>query len=336
MKYEEKYTINSFDVDENNNIRPTNLINYLQETADHHMRDRKPSYYDFFYEGKAFVVIRMSVEIYKQIHGYDKVKVRTWVLPAKGATFPRCYEILRKGQVIAAAYSEWAVGNRHTGKLCRADEVNVGNYDMDEPIELSIPKRFRFPKDMEFQHLGERHVFYSDCDMNGHMNNANYYNMLWNYIPDIGQKEVTSINIRFNHEAFLGRDIGIQMCRDAGKTSVDGKGEEYYGFKTDIEDKRNIECVIGVRTIKKNYTYMLRCADDSLYTGWTNDIEKRVESHNNGKGAKYTRNRSPVELVYLEAFDDRETAMSIEAKIKRLSKQEKEEMIESNRNLMKK
>ena len=60
MKYEEKYTINSFDVDENNNIRPTNLINYLQETADHHMRDRKPSYYDFFYEGKAFVVIRMS------------------------------------------------------------------------------------------------------------------------------------------------------------------------------------------------------------------------------------------------------------------------------------
>ena len=134
----------------------------------------------------------------------------------------------------------------------------------------------------------------------------------------------------------MGRDIGIQMCRDAGKTSVDGKGEEYYGFKTDIEDKRNIECVIGVRTIKKNYTYMLRCADDSLYTGWTNDIEKRVESHNNGKGAKYTRNRSPVELVYLEASDDRETAMSIEAKIKRLSKQEKEEMIESNRNLMKK
>ena len=134
MKYEEKYTINSFDVDENNNIRPTNLINYLQETADNHMRDRKPSYYDLFYEGKAFVVIRMSVEIYKQIHGYDKVKVRTWVLPAKGATFPRCYEILRKGQVIAAAYSEWAVGNRHTGKLCRAYYVNLWNYDMDEPL----------------------------------------------------------------------------------------------------------------------------------------------------------------------------------------------------------
>ena len=50
----------------------------------------------------------------------------------------------------------------------------------------------------------------------------------------------------------------------------------------------------------KNYTYVLKCSDKSLYTGWTNDIEKRLKSHNEGKGAKYTRGRKPVELVYLE------------------------------------
>ena len=51
-----------------------------------------------------------------------------------------------------------------------------------------------------------------------------------------------------------------------------------------------------------NYTYILKCKDETLYTGWTNDIEKRLEAHNAGKGAKYTRSRRPVELVYLEEY----------------------------------
>jgi len=73
----------------------------------------------------------------------------------------------------------------------------------------------------------------------------------------------------------------------------------------------------------KNYTYVLKCSDNSLYTGWTNDIEKRLKSHNEGKGAKYTRARTPVELVYLEEFDTKEAAMKREAAIKKMSRAEK-------------
>ena len=58
-----------------------------------------------------------------------------------------------------------------------------------------------------------------------------------------------------------------------------------------------------------NYTYILKCADGTLYTGWTNDIEKRIEAHNSGKGAKYTKSRLPVSLFYLEEHRDRKTAM---------------------------
>ena len=54
---------------------------------------------------------------------------------------------------------------------------------------------------------------------------------------------------------------------------------------------------------KKNYTYILKCADGTLYCGWTNDLEKRLASHNSGKGAKYTRSRLPVTLVYYEEFE---------------------------------
>lgn len=76
-----------------------------------------------------------------------------------------------------------------------------------------------------------------------------------------------------------------------------------------------------------NVTYMVRCNDGTLYTGWTNDIEKRLEAHNQGQGAKYTRGRAPVELVYLETFDTKQEAMKREAAVKKLPKKDKLRLI---------
>ncbi|MBU3839762.1 MAG: GIY-YIG nuclease family protein [Candidatus Ruminococcus intestinipullorum] len=78
-----------------------------------------------------------------------------------------------------------------------------------------------------------------------------------------------------------------------------------------------------------NYTYILKCADGTFYTGWTNNIEKRVLAHNAGRGAKYTKARRPVELVYLEEFSIKEEAMRREYQIKQLSRQEKIYLIEN-------
>ena len=58
-----------------------------------------------------------------------------------------------------------------------------------------------------------------------------------------------------------------------------------------------------------NYTYIVRCSDGTYYTGWTNDIEKRMKAHNEGKGAKYTKTRRPVVLMYYESFQTKEEAM---------------------------
>ena len=69
--------------------------------------------------------------------------------------------------------------------------------------------------------------------------------------------------------------------------------------------------------------YMLRCADGSLYTGWTNDLTRRLAAHNAGTASKYTRPRRPVELVYHETFATREEAMAREWAIKQLSRAEK-------------
>ena len=72
---------------------------------------------------------------------------------------------------------------------------------------------------------------------------------------------------------------------------------------------------------------MLKCSDGTLYTGWTNDLEKRVEAHNSGKGAKYTKARRPVELAYYEEFETKEQAMKREYAIKQLGRKETQELI---------
>ncbi len=81
-----------------------------------------------------------------------------------------------------------------------------------------------------------------------------------------------------------------------------------------------------------NYTYILRCSDGTLYTGWTNDLNRRFEAHASGKGCKYTRTRLPVELVYHEEFDTKEQAMSREWHIKQLTREEKLKLIAENSN----
>lgn len=76
-----------------------------------------------------------------------------------------------------------------------------------------------------------------------------------------------------------------------------------------------------------NYTYILECNDGTLYTGWTNDINKRIDAHNSGTGAKYTKSRLPVHLVYYEEYMTKKEAMSREFFIKRLTRREKFELI---------
>ena len=76
-----------------------------------------------------------------------------------------------------------------------------------------------------------------------------------------------------------------------------------------------------------NYVYILRCKDDSLYTGWTNNLEKRLKAHQSGKGAKYTKAKLPVELVYYEEFEDKIQAMKREYAIKRLCRRDKLKLI---------
>ncbi len=85
-----------------------------------------------------------------------------------------------------------------------------------------------------------------------------------------------------------------------------------------------------------NYVYILECSDGTWYTGWTKDLEHRVKAHNSGKGAKYTRSRLPVELAYQEELADKSAALKREAAIKKLTRQQKLQLIQESEEATKK
>lgn len=79
-----------------------------------------------------------------------------------------------------------------------------------------------------------------------------------------------------------------------------------------------------------NYVYIVECSDGTFYTGWTNNLEKRIYMHSNGVGAKYTKGRGPVKLMYYEEFEDKKDAMKREYEMKKLTRKQKEILILKN------
>ncbi|PGZ94439.1 hypothetical protein COE51_22410 [Bacillus pseudomycoides] len=78
----------------------------------------------------------------------------------------------------------------------------------------------------------------------------------------------------------------------------------------------------------KHYFYVVECADGSYYAGYTNHLEKRIEAHNSGKGARYTRARRPVRLKYFETYEEKRPAMQAEYRFKQLKRKQKDEYIQ--------
>ena len=105
--------------------------------------------------------------------------------------------------------------------------------------------------------------------------------------------------------------------QEAGAAYIALRGSISYGTMITVMQR------MGRTMSEENYTYILECADGTLYCGWTNHLQERVAAHNAGKGAKYTKNRRPVVLKYYETFSTKQEAMRREWAVKQLSRKEK-------------
>lgn len=234
MKWTEHYKINAHDVDFNNIVSATGLLRYMQDTANCNMEGQKPSYNELFESGRAFVLSRMKVSIYGILRSHDEIDVSTWACESTGASFKRCFSVEKDGMKIAEAASVWALIDRNAQKLVRVSDFE-NNYCIDEMVELDLAPRFRLPSDINLTLVGDRSVEYRDVDMNRHINNTRYADILCGYIPDMSKKRVINMEISYIGEAPMGDTLKVYM------TESDGT----YYFRTVRSDgKTNIEAEI--------------------------------------------------------------------------------------------
>lgn len=241
MKYEKEFTTMWHDTNANRTLTPTRILAYMQETGNLQCKDM-----GFFLDekrdndGVGFILGSISVDILKPIYAYEKIKVSTWCKPSRSYSFTRYFTIERDGEIIAKAYSLWALVDVNTKGFVKGDESFDCHFPIDEPISTDIaPMRVRIKKDEELTFLGKRKISYSDIDYNMHMNNTKYPDMICDYIEDIQNKHVVSFALSYLKEAALNDEISVF----SGSTDENG----FLSMVTcDKDGNRCLECKIKV------------------------------------------------------------------------------------------
>ena len=233
MKYSEKYKVISQYTDRNGILRTGAILRYMQEVAGNCMIADGPSYEELAKQGYVFVLSKISLSVYADIHAQDEIEVQTWAVERQRCRFLRAYRIVRDGMTVAEASSIWALLDIKHRKLVRVGDVEI-NYREDDALELDVPAKIPIPLD-RLSLVGERTVSYSDVDRNVHMNNTVYADMLCDFVFTQSFGRVTSMSISFLNEAPFGQTLKVYRAND----------DDTYYIRTVREDGRtNIEAEI--------------------------------------------------------------------------------------------
>ncbi len=242
MAYIFNTEVSTHDIDINGNAKPSSVLRYLQEAANKNFADMGPSYNELIDNNLSFVVSRAAINILSPLKELDKISVHTWATKNTGVVFPRSYQIKSGDKILVEALMNWGLINTKEKCFVRGSEFDVSVYGTDEPLDIST--RFKIPKDLPINLVGEKRVMYSDIDKNRHMNNTVYPNVLFDFIPDVENLFISSLLINFVSEAPLGKTLKIFMSD--GEKNDDGLS---YYFRTMIDDKTNIEAMIRTKEI---------------------------------------------------------------------------------------
>lgn len=247
MIFTKRYKIRWHDTDLNRMLTPTHLLMYMEDTSDHHLREAGMTMDELRdRRGLAFLLSRIAARIYEPLYVGEEIDVETWVCESRGLSFLRCYRVLRKGQVMAEAYSVWALLDLNTKKLLPTKEFPY-DIEPEEPLGNELTARVRVPAIDGMELVGERRIVYSDIDYNLHMNNTHYPNMLCDFTPDILAKRVTGFTLSFLHEAAFDHTLKVYRCaREEGSWLFRTQDEE---GKTCLEALLQTEPLCSVKPV---------------------------------------------------------------------------------------
>ncbi len=219
MKYTLKLQTSWHDTDAFRRVRPSKVLEYMQETANRQceatglpldrLRDEK---------GLAFILGALSMNIHKPIYAYESIEIKTWCREAKSYIFNRYFEIYRGEEKLAEASSTWVlldIESKNMVKACNYPFLKDCFY-YDEPIDPeSLPQKAKIGNDTALEELGERRIVYSDIDYNMHMNNTRYPDMLCDFLCEAEEgRQISSISLSYLKESHLGDVLKLKRRTD--------------------------------------------------------------------------------------------------------------------------
>ena len=234
MVFENEIPVTSFDVMQNSSIRPSALFRYYQETAGGHL-DALGLDFNTMREKKCvFVITRMKNIFYSPIKRYDRINIKTCSRGIKGVVFTRDYNVVRGGELVAEASTQWALIDLDSRRICRP--AVYAEY-FDESDELcSFTDIKKIPLDTELDCEYKYRVVFSDIDENLHMNNTRYSDIC---LDAIGGTDgfVGEVSIDFLSEARLGDELVIRYTRneDGYLFVAENKNTEKRCFSAEIK-----------------------------------------------------------------------------------------------------
>jgi acyl-CoA thioesterase FadM len=228
MKMQADFRVDTHDTDMNGVIATSSVMRYMQETANLQHEVYGPTLDEVRESGKAFILSRAALDVYEPLYPQDRVTVTTWLTEAKGFGFFRNAVVTKNGEKVAAMTSFWGVIDIASRRPLKVEEVALGFTTEDEALETTAPARFRMPREIPLEKVGERTVYYSDCDQNVHMNNTNYPRVFCDFLPDMTGKRIKEFSINYLNEARLGVTFAVF------RAEVDGA----WFFRTELPDGR--------------------------------------------------------------------------------------------------
>ena len=235
------HKVSIHEIDINGNLYPSVLLTLMQEAA-HGQFDEAGNNIKTMRTEKnlGLWVTRIAISVYDKIGEDDVVCARSSPTnDSRGLMFNRCYQLVRGDEVVAEAISVWTLLDTKEMKPIRFSDTDFG-MPFEDPIEISAPARFPFPRDMELVEAGRHKVRYSDIDYNQHLTNTRYPNLICDMLPSLEGKRVSEFSISFVNQAELGEEL----------TFLEGESDgAYYIRSLRTDGKVNIEARVKLENI---------------------------------------------------------------------------------------
>lgn len=235
MKHIENHTVRWHDTDAMREMRPSALLALMQETSNMQFAASGKTLDDIRdKDGVGFILSRIAFDVLRPLAAFEKIRVETFTCEAHGYTFPRGFAVLCGEELVARCHSLWALVRVNDKSLVGCAEFPLSFGDEPE-IKTDTPVRFRAPRTLSFERVGERRITYADLDYNMHMNNTKYPDMVCDFLPDPAHARVVGMSLAYHREAAFGDTVTVERA-DAG----DGT----YYFRTKKDDAVCLEAMV--------------------------------------------------------------------------------------------